>query len=558
MSSSRRVREYELDPDSSNFESSTDNISYSTMEKLRVDGANGLRFSARRNRFMPAATGGGTGSPYNNSMLNSTSESFLRIQKSGINPNKAVFTIDSKSSQILIVNNNACQLLGYTSKELCSMQFALLLSNKKKSHVSALAEGQLNSEDGTMVLLSGKVVEMNAKNGFKVAVSLWIRQIDSEGRCLAVAEPVERRIAELIIDQDGFILNGDYEAVILFQLDSEDKLNGLEIKTLIPAIQLPSSEMTILSKSIRKQKATGKTKDGVSFPLCLMFREFDTDLAEKTNVEPMNLISGNNYYLITIWVFTNISGLIVIDENGVIESCNHHFSMLMFGYPETKVLNVLITKIIPNFGQDMQYLGYRSRNATISSVDDESETETDPVCIPIDDLAAVSGAVDPSPSNRISLDFTNAAGISPRSSFQANTRGFVKIVETSTTTKADGGLSTAAVTKTEEVENDRNFVNCNGVVGVLPELELNELNDAVAIEHELLTPVNEIINDVITNLEYQQNDGSLRVVSGAGESVNDGQMVIDYKTTPKCNKSNEPKINLEMMTSTPFLGRAGK
>lgn len=75
-----------------------------------------------------------------------------------MNPNKAVFTIDSKTSRILIVNKNACDLLGYSSKELCEIEFSdLLLVNKTKSHVSALAEGQLNSEDGTLVLLSGKV-----------------------------------------------------------------------------------------------------------------------------------------------------------------------------------------------------------------------------------------------------------------------------------------------------------------------------------------------------------------------------------------------------------------
>ena len=80
----------------------------------------------------------------------------MRYSKSEMNPNKAIFTIDS-SSRILIVNRNACELLGYTSKELCETEFSDLLVNKTNSHVSALAEGQLNSEDGTLVLLSGKV-----------------------------------------------------------------------------------------------------------------------------------------------------------------------------------------------------------------------------------------------------------------------------------------------------------------------------------------------------------------------------------------------------------------
>lgn len=89
-----------------------------------------------------------------------TSDSMARFTKAEMNPNKAVFTIYSKTSRILIVNKNACELLGYSSKELCELEFSDLLVNKTKGHVSALAEGQLNSEDGTLVLLSGKVNDM--------------------------------------------------------------------------------------------------------------------------------------------------------------------------------------------------------------------------------------------------------------------------------------------------------------------------------------------------------------------------------------------------------------
>lgn len=290
-----------------------------------------------------------------------------------------MFTIDSKTSKILIVNNNACQLLGFTPRELCEMQFSSLLTNKtNKNYVSALAEGQLNSEDGTMVLLSGKVVEMNTKCATRVAVSLWIRQIDSDGRCLAVAEPVERRIAQIVIDKNGLIVSGDAEALMLFQVDTEGQLNGMDIQSLIPAIQLPDANSSIISKSVRKQKATGKTQDGISFPLCLMVTAQEDSGMDSTD----SGVSSTSLYVITVWVFQNISGLVVIDDNGSIELCNHHFSMLMFGYSQTKMVRTHITRLIPNFGQEFEYLGYsRSRNVTTSSLDDndESETETDPV-----------------------------------------------------------------------------------------------------------------------------------------------------------------------------------
>lgn len=356
-----------------------------------MDGANGLRFSARRKGcFTP-----GTGSPFgcqstgsfagNTTSAAAASDStVLRVQQAGINPNKAVFTIDSKSSRILIVNHNACQLLGHTPRELCEMLFSDLLTNKNKTHVSALAEGQLNSEDGTMVLLSGKVVEMNTKYGSKVAVSLWIRQIDMDGRCLAVAEPVERRVAQILVDRNGCVLSGDYEALLLFQMDAIEQFSGMDICALIPAIQLPDADVSLIAKHVRKQKATGRTTDGVTFPLCLMISaQADTTGSSTAESADSGVSNNTTQYLITIWVFQNISGLLVIDESGFIESCNHHFSMLMFGYAQMKILGRHITDLIPNFGHDVEYLGEtRSRNATNSSLDgqdEESETETDPV-----------------------------------------------------------------------------------------------------------------------------------------------------------------------------------
>lgn len=339
-----------------------------------MDGANGIRFNSARKRG--AFT---SGSPFNSTLAASASESLLRIPKTDINPNKAVFTIDSKTSNILIVNNNACQLLGYRPSELCDMKFATLLTSKtNKSYVSALAEGQLNSEDGTMVLLSGKVVEMNTKTGGKVAASLWIRQIDADGRCLAVAEPVERRVTQITIDKTGTIVSADTETLMLFQIDSEDDLIGMGIEFFIPAIKLPEIDKKSLFKAMVKQKATGRTKDSLSFPLCLMITPI-----ENVTTNSNDTISIE-HFLVTIWVFQNISGLIVIDESGSIELCNHHFSMLMFGYAQQKIVCMHITQLVPNFGKDFEYLGAnRSRNVTASSLDnvenEESETETDPV-----------------------------------------------------------------------------------------------------------------------------------------------------------------------------------
>jgi hypothetical protein len=41
-------------------------------------------------------------------------------------------------------------------------------------------------------------------------------------------------------------------------------------------------------------------------------------------------------------VFANMSGLIVITEEGSIESCNHHFTHMMFGYPQSELLGQVL------------------------------------------------------------------------------------------------------------------------------------------------------------------------------------------------------------------------
>lgn len=225
---------------------------------------------------------------------------------------------------------------------------------------------------------------MITKTGSTIAVSLWIRQIDTEGRCLAVAEPVERRVARLSVADNGLIIKGDYEAMLLFQMDDDD-FKCKHVNTLIPAIKLPDvrDPHSTIPKSVHKQKATGRTKDGISFPLCLIIdsvRVLDAESEDPNplldNVEEEARIA----FSVTVFVFNNLSGLLVIDHQGIIESCNHQFSMLMFGYAQSKIIGQHIANIIPNFGLECHTeSNNRSRNATISSLEngEESETETD-------------------------------------------------------------------------------------------------------------------------------------------------------------------------------------
>lgn len=36
-----------------------------------------------------------------------------------------------------------------------------------------------------------------------------------------------------------------------------------------------------------------------------------------------------------------MSGLVVLNEDGIIESCNHHFTHMMFGYPQSELIGLV-------------------------------------------------------------------------------------------------------------------------------------------------------------------------------------------------------------------------
>ncbi|CAH2050069.1 unnamed protein product, partial [Iphiclides podalirius] len=338
-----------------------------TTDLVRVDGPNGLRFNTT------LTVGDVAGSP-----AQSQTE---RLQQT-INPSKAVFTVEPSTFKILIVNNKACSLLGYSSGELCGLRFSDLLRNRScKTFSLHEPEDGDASEDGTIILLSGKVVELLSKDGTSVQVSLWIRQLDNDGPCLVVAEPVSCKNVVLTVDAEtGVIVSCDGgDAALLFQADSADKLLGLPVASLIPSIQLPANDAPI-PKNISKQKATGRTLDGGSFPLCLW-------ISRTSNVEcsPWTGIKCNRerpLYLVNVRVTFNVSGLLVVDEAGVITACNQHFAMLTFGKSQSEVIGHHISEVVQNFCResDKVKVSERNRNMTLSPVNNDnngSASDTD-------------------------------------------------------------------------------------------------------------------------------------------------------------------------------------
>ncbi|RVE43908.1 hypothetical protein evm_011419 [Chilo suppressalis] len=298
---------------------------------VRVDGPNGLRFNTS------LAAGDRAGSP--------AQSQTDRLQQT-INPSKAVFTIEPNSFKILIVNNKACSLLGYSSGELCDLQFSDLL-HSRSSHAFKLHEPEDadSSENRPMVLLSGKVVELVTKDGGTVQVSLWIRQLDNEGPCLVVAEPVTCKNVKMLVEgETGVIVSCTGEdASLLFQADSTEQLVGLPLSRLVPSIRLPAAADP---PRVYKQKATGRTLDGASFPLCLWISKADSpDDSSWTSAK----YKDKSILEVNIRVTCNVSGLLVVDEAGLVAACNPHFAALTFGQPPAAVLGQPVRRLLPAF-----------------------------------------------------------------------------------------------------------------------------------------------------------------------------------------------------------------
>ncbi|KAL3887875.1 hypothetical protein ACJMK2_000264 [Sinanodonta woodiana] len=267
------------------------------------------------------------------------------------NPNKAICTINSRTSEILVANEMACELFGYEEFELIGMELRKLIKLKPKKQAT-ICETHLEP-CGDLVEIAGKVVDAIDKNGLVLPVSVWVKRLEYEmhvnqPRCLVVMEPVERTVALVKFDSKGTILSCDEKLANLHGYLTPAELRGTDIKQLIPAFRLPERGKS-LSKDIRKQRATGRTRDGATFPLSIAVKlDEDDDDDDNARLAPSSFEDRTVYFGV-IWVFANISGMITFLPDGCIHSINDNFALMLFGYNAVEVIGKNITALIPDF-----------------------------------------------------------------------------------------------------------------------------------------------------------------------------------------------------------------
>ncbi|XP_063877898.1 uncharacterized protein LOC135109926 isoform X3 [Scylla paramamosain] len=339
------------------------------------------------------------------------------LPSSVLNPNKAIFTLNA-SSRILTANDMCSLLLGESEEKLCggSRRLSDFISCPVTArYLASLApdatpipeEVPLDSlmppaspgfdaADGKgAVIFSGRVVSVETSENGSQLCSLWLkglpREAGQEQRWMAVLEPIEVTQAKATVDYIGTILDSDEAFRALFSFPDTVIISHLEnIHNLIPSLQLPSPPPappsssssssssssvppSVLPVELEQQQCTGVSVEGSStFPLCVQLSHHHPQPHSHTSHTPaLNL---------DISVFSNISGLVVLDSSGNISDYNYNFTRYLFGYGHGELDGQSISLIIPSIFEDMgqvQELGCEEEVSTGSYWQEEDEDEED-------------------------------------------------------------------------------------------------------------------------------------------------------------------------------------
>ena len=297
----------------------------------------------------------------NDSMLTSTV----------VNPNKLVLSLDEKGN-ILTFNDMAFQLLEYPPDKLSGMNFYHdILIHKKgcedrtdDNGLEALGEVELclNEKNQGGVLICGEVVDLITMNGNQLSMSLWVKEVflpcgnandnnssqnKLNSRKMAILESVEQTVGTISISQKGDIIEVDKNAKKIFQLKSDLSKETISITQLIPNFETNHLNDVSYKKKL-KSKLTGHTSDGIAFPLALSISRSDQHITESSDD---SLSQG---FIVTIWVYSNISGLMLVSKDGIMQTCNPTFIHLLLGYQASDIIGEKITSIIPAFYTDIE------------------------------------------------------------------------------------------------------------------------------------------------------------------------------------------------------------
>ncbi|XP_023349299.1 PAS domain-containing serine/threonine-protein kinase isoform X2 [Eurytemora carolleeae] len=285
---------------------------------------------------------------YSPAMLGSRSQdhlanlSFLTQGARGVrifnNPNKAWAIISSSGSgEVLISNSIFRQLLQVEEKDKKISLWEYIETSSKHKHQTIEQLG-LDTDTGDTLSYNGEVVTLMTASKTTLTVSMSTRILEDPTRILVFLEVLHKTVGHIDIDSQGLITNMDEEAENIFQQKITTCL-GEQIQTLIPVLNLPG----LAPGSVIKEACTGKTEDDLYFPISVIISRDELGSAVEYSAEIVPSCS------ITVWVYSTLSGLILLDGKGIIQDCDQGLSGLVLGYRPGELHGNKIESVLPGF-----------------------------------------------------------------------------------------------------------------------------------------------------------------------------------------------------------------
>lgn len=240
---------------------------------------------------------------------------------------------------IILVTNELMSLIsGYQCVELVGMNILDLFPSPYKEKQAKVVKNKSECKQEECVLMCGKVVRVQKKNGKTIAASLWLklRQVDSgEWIYMWVIEEIKESTLSCHITAQGIVSNPNGAWFDVYGY-SDAEVNDKPIWAFIPSLQ-PTEDSPFSLSVINDMKFFGAIdKQNLTFPVIAKVMGPSVDQPQ-AGVQKLQIIS-----------MPNIAGVITIHENGIVQSCNTVFTKYLFGYSSKHLIGKEnISTIIP-------------------------------------------------------------------------------------------------------------------------------------------------------------------------------------------------------------------
>ena len=247
------------------------------------------------------------------------------------NPNKA-WAIINESGSILVNNGILSTLLGYTDQELKKLTLWELVSRRSGDRrQEVLDQLDIDPVSGDTTAINGRVVSVRCADQQQVTVSVNIHQLPDSSRHMVHMEPVHRTVGFIDLDSEGRVMDVDTNIEAIFQVRREE-VTGECVSRLIPSMEWPDQRMG----SVTRFTSTGRIDEDSTLPLsCVLTR-------------------GEAGMRAGVWVYSSLSGLLLLDGQGRVSACDETFASLVLGYTAAGLVGRSVEDIMPGFYDEFE------------------------------------------------------------------------------------------------------------------------------------------------------------------------------------------------------------